>query len=447
VSHTVVSIADSDQKQTNVGRVYVRLTDPATRQRTQEDIMQVVRKEVLVDLPPGTRVAAQLVNDFSLGGQQSAAVSYLIRGPDLDRLERYGKTVVDRMQQVPGAVDLDYSIYDPSPEAVLRPDFRRAGALGVDPMELAATLALVVSGVEVSTFEDKGEHYDVLLRAEERYRTGRARWSHTLTVPSRTVGEVTLSDVVRYETGTGPSQITRTGRMRSVLITCNIKTGHAEADITKALGDSIRGLHMAPGYTAEPFGRSKEAAKVQAAFGFALLLAFVFMYLVLAAQFESWLHPAVIMLALPLSLPFALLSLWLLGQQLNIFTMLGILVLFGMVKKNSILQVSQANHLRELGMARDQAVVTASRERLRPILMTTFAFVAGMLPLVGSRGIGSGFSQAMAGVVVGGQLLSLLLTLLAIPVAYAWIDDRQNTARKLWRHVFPRAAFDRGANQ
>jgi HAE1 family hydrophobic/amphiphilic exporter-1 len=232
-----------------------------------------------------------------------------------------------------------------------------------------------------------------------------------------------------------------------VTITCNIKPGYAEADVAKALGGIIGELGMPAAYTAEPFGRSKEAAKVQAAFGFALLLAFVFMYLVLAAQFESWLYPLVIMLALPLSFPFALMSLLLLGQQLNIFTMLGILVLFGMVKKNSILQVSQANHLREQGMARDEAVLEASRERLRPILMTTFAFVAGMLPLVFSSGIGSGFSKAMAGVVVGGQMLSLLLTLVAIPVAYTWADSLRTRTGRLWGRVFRGSATDRGASE
>jgi HAE1 family hydrophobic/amphiphilic exporter-1 len=444
VTHTVVTIADSDQKQANVGKIYVRLTDPDKRSRSQEDIMEEVRKKVLVNLPEGTRPAVQLVNDFNLGGQQNAAVSYLIRGPDLDKLEEYGRTIGQKLKEVPGVVDPDYSIYDPSPETLLRPDLDRAATLGVDPADITSTLAILVGGVESSTFEDRGEQYDVYLRAQEKYRTDRSALM-LLTVPSRTLGQVPLSDVVTFDSGSGPSQITRTGRSRSVTITCNVKLGYAEANIAAALGKIIDDLHMPPAYTSEPFGRSKEAAKVQAAFGFALLLAFVFMYLVLAAQFESWLYPFVIMLALPLSFPFALISLFLLGQQLNIFTMLGILVLFGMVKKNSILQVSQANHLREQGMERDAAVLEASRERLRPILMTTFAFVAGMLPLVFTNGIGSGFSKAMAGVVVGGQLLSLLLTLVAIPVAYTWADGLRTRTGRLLGKVLRRKPIDRGA--
>jgi len=237
--------------------------------------------------------------------------------------------------------------------------------------------------------------------------------------------------VVNRGNGKAISKITRQSRERAVTITMNNSPGFAESDIVVELEKVIKTLDMPPEYTAAAFGRSKEAAKLKPAFMFAIGLAFVFMYLVLAAQFESWLYPLIIMMSLPLVVPFAVWSLVITGGNFNIFSGLGVIVLFAMVKKNAILQVDHANGLRRQGLPRTEAVLAASRDRLRPILMTTFAFVAGMLPLVTSQGIGSGFSKAMASVVVGGQTLSLLLTLVAIPVIYTWFDDLARGATRL----------------
>ncbi|HEX7837763.1 MAG TPA: efflux RND transporter permease subunit, partial [Kofleriaceae bacterium] len=423
VESTLVSVADGDQRQPNVGHIYVHLTDPETRAKSQLLVMAEVRKRVLVDsnYPAGTTVAVQPVNDFSIGGQ-NANISYVINGPDLEKLERYGRTLKGKMKTVPGVVDLSTSVVDPVAEATVTPDLDRAALLGVEPGDVTATLAVLIGGVDVSTFEDRGDQYQVFLRAAERFRNDPSALS-LITVPSRTLGQVPLSDVVKQGTTTATSKITRQSRERAVQIMMNNSPGFSESDIVVEMEKQIKALNMPPGYTAEAFGRSKESAKLVPAFRFAILLAFVFMYLVLAAQFESWLYPVIIMMSLPLVVPFAVLSLAITGSNFNIFSGLGVIVLFAMVKKNAILQVDHANGLRRQGLPRTEAVLAASRDRLRPILMTTFAFVAGMLPLVTSKGVGSGFSKAMASVVVGGQTLSLLLTLVAIPVLYTLFDD------------------------
>ena len=436
VTHTLATVADNDQKITNVASVYVRLTDPISRTRTQAQIMDEVRQKVLPLAPADAKVSVELVNDFSLGGQRNSMIQYLITGPDLDRLTLYAEKILAKMKTVPGVVDLDSSTPAPLPEQTLVPNLDHAAALGVDPGDLTQTLGVLMGGVEAPGDEELGSKYVVMVRASERFRTDPSLLG-LITVPSHIpgMGLVPLTDVVQQADGQGPSQITRTARAKSITILANVAPGHAEGEIVAALDKTIKELNLPPGYRAGPFGRSKEMARTGKAFLFAFLLSFLFMYLVLAAQFESWLHPLTIMLALPLTMPFAFLSVVLFKGQLNIFSMLGLLVLFGVVKKNSILQIDHAIQLRARGLGRDAAIVAAARDRLRPILMTTFAFVAGMLPLVVSKGIGAGFSKAIAGIVVGGQTFSLLLTLIAIPVFYALFDGLANLASRGKRWV------------
>jgi hydrophobe/amphiphile efflux-1 (HAE1) family protein len=430
VTATLVTIGDDDARTPNRVKIYVKLVDPDRRQRTQEDVKDQVRKQILLKLPTDLRSSVADVSEFG-GGQSTARIQYILVGNDLDRLTAANDHVLQRMRKIPGIVDVDSSLVVGKPELGVFIDRDRAADLGVQVADIARALQLLVGGQKVSTYAENGEEYDVRLRATSEYRTDEDRLQ-LLTVPSRKLGIVPLSDVVRIKPGTGPATISRYNRERQVTFMANPAQGYSEAAVGQAVVEAIEAEKLPQGFTIRPTASSKLMKETGISFVLGLLASMVFMYLILAAQFESWLHPITILLSLPLTLPFAVLSVILLGQALDIFSLLGIFVLFGVVKKNAILQIDHTNQLRAHGLPRFDALLRANRDRLRPILMTTFAFVAGMIPLVVSKGVGAGYNRATAGVVVGGQILSLLLTLLAVPVAYSLFDDASRWLGRLF---------------
>jgi len=427
VVYTMITVAGDSAGTLNTASIYVRLKPIDERDRDQFVIMDTVRNEVLPKAaPPGVKAsltAPGIAGGGGGGGQGGQGdVTFVLQGPDLRTLERASNALADKARSIPGLVDVDTSLRVGKPEMSVRLDRPKAADLGVQMSDAADALRLLVGGDQVTTFNEAGEQYEVHLRAEEQDRGSQAAVAR-LTVPSSRLGAVPLENIASFAQGEAPADIRRLNRLRQVTVGANMLPGTSQSAAQQLIAAEATQLGLGSEYRTGFAGRSRELNRTASAFLQALALSLIFMYLVLAAQFESWLHPVTILLSLPLTLPFALLSIVIFGQSLNIFSALGMLVLFGVVKKNSILQIDHANQLKEAGLDTHNAIVQACRDRLRPILMTTLAFVAGMIPLVMTSGVGSATNHAIGFVVIGGQTLVLLLTLLVTPVTYSLFED------------------------
>jgi HAE1 family hydrophobic/amphiphilic exporter-1 len=415
----------------NHSHILITLKPLGERKRTQEEVAGDVRQ--LMAAHPGLKPT--IVMRTPIGGGESASypIQVNLTGPDLRQLSGYALRLLKDVQVMPAISDSKAVVNLSNPELRVAVDRQRAADLGVRISDLARALRLMVSGEdEISSYREKGERYPVTIRVREDQRSD-MRAIGGMMVPSTRGEPVRVDNVATIERGFGPTIIQRFNRQFSMAIFADIKPGQPLDQTLASIGKQARALNLPPGYSFKFSGQSKLLNETTNNMILALALASVFIYIVLAMQFESFVQPLVIMTALPLSVPFALLTLYMTGRVLNLWSALGVLLLLGIVKKNSILQVDYTNVLRRQGMPLREALVQASETRLRPILMTTAAIVAGLIPTVIGVGAGAAQRADIAVTIVGGQSLCLFLTLLLVPVSYSLAEEGVERARLLWR--------------
>jgi hydrophobic/amphiphilic exporter-1 (mainly G- bacteria), HAE1 family len=424
VVHRFTSIGQSGtakgQGDVTRGSIYLRLIELEERKFTQFDLMRRAR-QILLEYPD-LRTSVSDVSALGGGPNGDSRIFQIsLQGPEVEQLATYADILKGKLRQLKGLVDIDSTLSMRKPEIQVNIDRERAMDLGIPVQMIANTLSVLVGGQIVSSFREGTEQYDVWLRAEKQYRAG-SREVQSLAIPSPTAGQVLLSSLAKMEEKQGPSQIDRLNRQRTVTLMAHPD----EVSLNEAVqfaNKSVAEMNLPPEYQIVFGGQADMLEETAYYFMVALVLSLTFMYLILAAQFESWIHPISILAALPVTIPFGLLSLLLFRTPLDLYAMFGLFMLFGIVKKNGILQVDKTNELRRTGMERDKAILEANYTRLRPILMTTVMLMAAMVPIALGQGPGASARASMAKVIIGGQALSLLLSLLATPVSYSLWDD------------------------
>ncbi|MCC6739803.1 MAG: efflux RND transporter permease subunit [Planctomycetia bacterium] len=424
LDYTFQTIGADELRRVNEGTLFVRMKPKGARAATQQDAMEWVRAAV-ADVSDA-QISVEIVPRVSGGGFKAAELQVELRGPDLDRLDAEATALVGKMRAAGGYADLETSFEKGKPELGLLVDRDRAAAVGLDPRTVASAVRSLVGGADVAFFRAGGERYDVSVRLDAPFRRSAADVER-LAVRNSKGALVRVGNVGHVEPSAGPVQINRYNRTRVVTVYANLTKGQ------KVLGDAVAETKgfldqaaLPAGYTTGFVGNAEMMQETAVNFSFTLTLAVILVYLVLASQFESFVHPFTIMLSLPLSVVGALGALLLTNTTMSIFTMIGIIMLMGLVTKNGILLVDYTITLRDRdGLDRTAALLRAGPARLRPVLMTTFALVFGMLPIALGTGEGSETRAPMAIAVIGGLTASTLLTLVVVPVVYALLDDAQ----------------------
>jgi HAE1 family hydrophobic/amphiphilic exporter-1 len=418
VEHTFVTVGGGDQGLVNQAQIQVLLAPRRERGYHQEDAMAWVRERY--GRLEGATFSVVPVAEVSGGGWRSQAIQYNIRGRDFERMEAAASAMADALRATPGFVDVETTHRGGRPELAVEVNRERAADLGVPIASIATTIRALIAGDKVTELKEGLDIYDVTMQLPEELKTDFGSLGN-LKVRSQSGQLVDLKNVVEVVETTGPAQIEREARQRQITVLANLEgIGLGEAS---AIVDAKAAELIPPDLTGEWTGMAEVMQESFEYMGLALMLAVIFVYMLLAAQFNSFVHPFTIMLSLPLSVVGAFGALYLSGMTLSIFSMIGIIMLMGLVTKNAILLVDYTNTLRERGHGIMEALLEAGPVRLRPILMTTAAMVFGMLPVALALSEGGEIRAPMAVTVIGGLLTSMVLTLVVVPVVYSLLDQ------------------------
>jgi HAE1 family hydrophobic/amphiphilic exporter-1 len=429
VQHTYSTIGAGDTGTVRDAKVYVKLVERKERERKQEEIQRDLRQRM--EKIPG--ILPALIE--WAGGASEKPLVVNIRGEEIALLKKYAADLKQELYKIPGIVDLEVTLEQDIPEFRLSVDRERAVDAGVTTGDIVRTVGALVGGQAVTTYEDEdGDAVNVRVRLPLDLRQEPAQVEKlrlAVPRPASLPALVPLGNLVRYGMSTTPAEINRQDLTRQVVITANLD-GLPLGTAVKRVQKAAESLKMAPGYRIVFSGEAEDMAESFGYLAEALLLAIIFVYLILAAQFESFIDPLAIMFSLPLSIVGMAGMLFLTRDTVNIMSLIGLIMLMGLVTKNAILLVDFTKTLRSRGMDRKSALITAGRTRLRPILMTTLAMIFGMVPLGLALGQGAEMRAPMARAVIGGLITSTFLTLLVVPVVYTVLDDFGGWVRQRW---------------
>lgn len=434
VKSILTSIGGSSSGAVSKGEMLVVVEDLSNRNYPMTDIMQKVRRLMAdyKDIRLGVQISGGGGGGMG-GGGRNTKLSVSISGPDLDVLSSSTDKMVEEMKKIKGFVDPDTNADNTKPEFRIAIDRQKMAEMGFQVSDLSTAMKTLIGGEKISRFKEGDEQYDIILRLMEKDRNI-PELIKDIKLLNRAGKLIPITNFIKIDSNVGPTRIERINRERQISIGADLDDkikplNEALADVRKIFDE----LKLPLGYRLNSLGQAKIYAETMGNFIMAFVLSFILMYIVLASQFESFLHPITILLTLPLSLPFAIISLLITGETLNVFSILGLFMLFGIVKKNAILQIDYTNTLRERGMDIVEAIVKANVTRVRPIIMTTLTLIAGMLPIALGKGPGAASRASMAKVIIGGQFLCLLLTLLVVPVAYQLFDRAGISIMKKFR--------------